>query len=265
MAKSIPPRCRPELREALASLKPGEFSSVLQVATGFVILKVLPAKQESLASGTAGQGMGPDRDLHSGGKDAIQYPADVAGQVLADILFERYPKPDGWEQDLQEVCTIRKRSLSEGIEKLERLLADPQQLASKSPGDLIQTHYALAQLEAYQGNMDRAVKEWEAAYDLAARNIPAGLAQLAEVLGVAYLHKSQMENGVYRNPGEQCIFPPQKAACYRQANDSEEAIEYFAKYLELRPERPDTEQVKWLLNLAYMTLGNYPPECRRST
>ncbi len=253
-----PTTLRPELREALASLKPGEFSSVLQVATGFVILKVLPAKQESLASGTAGQGMGPDRDLHSGGKDAIQYPADVAGQVLADILFERYPKPDGWEQDLQEVCTIRKRSLSEGIEKLERLLADPQQLASKSPGDLIQTHYALAQLEAYQGNMDRAVKEWEAAYDLAARNIPAGLAQLAEVLGVAYLHKSQMENGVYRNPGEQCIFPPQKAACYRQANDSEEAIEYFAKYLELRPERPDTEQVKWLLNLAYMTLGKYP-------
>ena len=177
-----------------------------------------------MTSGTAGQGMGPDRDLHSAGKAAIQYPADVAGQVLADMLFERYPKPEGWEQDLQEVCTIRKRSLSEGVERLERLLADPQQVASKSSVDLIQTHYALAQLEAYQGNMDRAVKEWEAAYDLAARNIPAGLPQLTEVLGVAYLHKSQIKNGVYQNPGEQCIFPPRGTACYRHVDDSEKAI-----------------------------------------
>ena len=259
-----PAALRPELRDALASLKPGEVSGAIQVPTGFVIVKALADEQPSVGQGmgpgqgAAGQGMGPNRDLHLSAKGAIQYPADVAGQVLADMLFQKYPKLARWDQDLQQVCMIRKRSLADGIEVLEKQLANTTQMASKTPFDVIQTHYALAQLEAYQGNMDHAVQEWEAAYKAAASDVPAGLPQLTEVLGVAYLHKSQMENGVYQNPGEQCVFPPRENLCYRQAGDSEKAVDYFTKYLELKPERPDAEQVKWLLNLAYMTLGKYP-------
>jgi len=255
---------RPELREALASLKPGEVSGAIHVPTGFVIVKALAQEQHQVGQGmgpgqgATGQGMGPNRDLHLSAKGAIQYPADVAGQVLADMLFQKYPKPDGWDQDMQEVCTIRKRSLAEGTAGLEKLLADPKQIANKTPFDVIQTHYALAQLEAYEGNMDGAVQQWEAAYKVAASDVPAGLPQLTEVLGVAYLHKSQMENGVYQTPGEQCIFPPRENLCYRQTGDSGKAIDYLTKYLELTPGRPDIEQVKWLLNVAYMTLGKYP-------
>lgn len=253
-----PATLRPELRAALTLLKPEEVSSAIQLARGFVILKLLPDKHEPEGMGAAGQGMGPNRALHSADTSAIQYPVDVAGQVLADMLFEQYPKPDGWEQNLAEVCSVRKRSLAEGVERLKKLLADPRQVASKSPMDMIQAHYALAQLEAYQGNMDEAVAEWESAYKLAAVNVPAGLPQLTEVLGVAYLHQSQMENGVFQHPGERCIFPPRGNACYRNTGDSAKAIDYFTKYLELRPEQPDAVQVKWLLNLAYMTLGEYP-------
>jgi len=259
-----PASMRPELRTALQSLKPGELSRVVRVPTGFVILKVLSKTPEQVGpgmgsgQGTAGQGMGPNRDLHLAGRGAIRYPADVAGQVLADMLFQKYPKPTGWEQDLQEVCAARKQSLADGIRVLERLLADPLQLATKTPFDVIQTYYGLAQLEAYKGNMDAAVKEWEAAYKLAVADVPAGIPQLTEVLGVAYLHKSEMENDAYRNPGERCVFPPQRNLCYQQTSDSEKAIKYLTKYLELRPERPDAVQVKWLLNLSYMTLGEYP-------
>lgn len=264
-----PALLRPELRQAVESMKPGDVSGVIKVATGYVILKLLSrtpgaaAQRHSGAAGTApqtapGQGMGPDRDLLVGGKGAIQYPADVAGQVLADMLFQKYPKPAGWEQDLQEVCEVRKRSLADGIEALRKLLNDPARMATETPFDAIQTHYGLAQLEAYRGDMDTAVQQWEAAYKIASAKVPAGIPQLTEVLGVAYLHKSEMENGAYTNPGDRCLFPPQKPSCYPRTNDSEKAIEYFTKYLELKPERPDTVQVKWLLNLAYMTLGKYP-------
>jgi len=41
--------------------------------------------------------------------------------------------------------------------------------------------------------MDQAVDTWEAAYKIAAAEIPAGIPQLMEVLGVAYLHKSENE------------------------------------------------------------------------
>lgn len=260
---------RPELRAVVESLKPGEVSGMVRVPTGFVILKLLGKTQEQTRrakgpagsapeQGAAGQGMGPNRDLHLAGKGAIQYPADVAGQVLADMLFQKFSKPGGWEQDLHQVCAVRKQSLAQGIEALENVLADSVKMAGKSPFDAIQTHYGLAQLEAYQGNMDRAIREWEQAYKLAAAEVPAGIPQLDEVLGVAYLHKSEMENGVYREPGDICIFPPRGNACYRQTGDSQKAINYLTKYLELNSERPDTVQVKWLLNLAYMTLGKYP-------
>jgi tetratricopeptide (TPR) repeat protein len=260
---------RPELRTVVESLRPEQISGIVKVSTGYVILKLLSKTQgqQSQGNGSAfsapipagvGQGMGPNRDLHLAGKGAIQYPADVAGQVLADMLFQKFPKPAGWEQDLQQVCSARKQSLAQGTKVLENVLADRAQLARKSSFDVIQTYYGLAQLEAYQGHMEAAIKEWEQAYKLAATDVPQGIPQLAEVLGVAYFHKSEMQNDVYREPGELCTFPPSESVCYRQTSDSQKAVEYMTQYLELQPERPDVVQVKWLLNIAYMTLGKYP-------
>ena len=260
---------RPELRAAVERLQPRHFSGIVKVPTGFVIVKLLARKEGwkaptnsappgAVNQSATGQGMGPNRDLHLAGKGAIHYPADVAGQVLADMLFQKFPKPAGWEQDLQEVCAARRQSLAEGIKALEKTAADSGKITATTPYDAIQTHYGLAQLQAYQGNMDVAVKEWQAAYKLAVADVPAGVPQLAEVLGVAYLHKSEMENDVYRKPLDRCTFPPRTSSCYPQTSDSEKAIEYLTKYLELKPERADAVQVKWLLNLAYITLGKYP-------
>jgi tetratricopeptide (TPR) repeat protein len=248
---------RPELREALKGLAPGQTTGVIQVASGYVILKVLPESQAA-----PGQGMGPgqSRDAPLAGKSAIRYPADVAGQVIADMLFQKFPKPAGWEQDLRAVCDARTQSLAQGIAHLEELFAPEKsaRLGAMTPFDVIQSHYALAQLHAYKGEMDKAVEQWEAAYKIALSDIPAGVPQLTEVLGVAYLHKSEMENDIFNHPGERCLFPPRLASPYRITADSEKALQFFQKYLAIKPERADQLQVKWLLNLTYMTLGKYP-------
>jgi tetratricopeptide (TPR) repeat protein len=252
-----PSTLRPELREALKEIHSGQTTAVIAVPSGYVILKLLSEIQPSVA-----QGMGPGqtRDLTLASQGAVRYPADVAGQVLADMLFQKFPKPANWEQDLPGICEIRKRSLSEGVARLQELFepANKSRLDAMKPFDVIQSHYALAQLQAYQGNMEQAVEQWEAAYEIAAAEIPAGIPQLTEVLGVAYLHKSEMTNNVYRDPEDWCLFPPRLAKPYRVTGDSEKAIEYFLKYLAIKPERPDRVQVKWLLNLAYMTIGKYP-------
>lgn len=250
---------RPESREALAGLKPGQITGAIKVPSGYLILKVLPEKRDAAGQDTGpAQGMAAQRNLHLAGRGAIQYPADVAGQVIAEMLFQKFPKPANWSQDLHSVCDVRKQSLAQAVQQLEQLLADPQRLSNMRPFDVVQEHYALAQIEAYQGSMDKAVEQWEAAYRIASAQIPVGVPQLIEVLGVAYLHKSEMENDVYRKPGERCLFPPPPGVRYQKAEDSEKAIEYFRKYLELKPERAHVLQVKWLLNLAYMTLGEYP-------
>ncbi|MGB7140313.1 MAG: FG-GAP-like repeat-containing protein [Candidatus Acidiferrum sp.] len=248
---------RPELREALKGIEPGQMTAAIAVPSGYVILKVLSQNQAA-----EGQGMGPGQNRNSppGGKSAIRYPADVAGQVIADMLFQKFPKPVNWGQDLQAICDIRKQSLAQGIARLQELFMPEShpRVEAMTAFNVIQSHYALAQLQAYQGNMDKAIEQWEAAYKIAVSDVPAGVSQLTNVLGVAYFHKSEMENDVYRHPGDRCLFPPRKADPYRITADSEKAIRFFLKYLAQKPERPDSLQVKWLLNLAYMTLGKYP-------
>jgi hypothetical protein len=52
-----------------------------------------------------------------------------------------------------------------------------------------------------------------------------------------------------------CIFPLERGAIHVQQDGSREAIEHFTTYLE---EWPGDLCIRWLLNLAYMTLGEYP-------
>ncbi|PYU43551.1 MAG: hypothetical protein DMG53_17850 [Acidobacteria bacterium] len=257
-----PATLRIELREALKGLAPGQVSGIVELQNppntviGYAILRIL-SKNESPSAGR--QSMGVNRDLPLSAKGALRFPVDIAGQVIANLLFQKFPKPVGWSQDLSEICRIRKQSLSNMVDRLEKRLdpLHPEQLSGEKPFDVIQEHYALAQLHAYQGNMDQAIKQWEAAYRIAAE-IPGGRPQLEEVLGTAHLHKAEIENGVYRTPGDRCLFPPRPGnpfPKYEISSDSIKAIQYFTKYLETKPE--DLE-VKWLLNLAYMTLGKYP-------
>lgn len=243
---------RPELREALHGVGPDQITNIVKVPGGYALLKVLPASE-----GTVGQGMGANRDLPLSGKSSIKYPVDVAGQVLADLAFQKYPKPSGWEQNLKAICEIRQKSLSLLEDRIKTRVHSPEPAGSTpdNPVDLIQARYALAQVEAYQGKMDEAVSEWEAAYKIAVASVPAGVAQLDAVLGVAYLHKSEMDNDVYRHPADKCVFPPRPGMKYDNVADSGKAVEHFLNYLS---QKPDDVQTKWLLNLAYMTMGKYP-------
>jgi hypothetical protein len=131
--------------------------------------------------------------------------------------------------------------------------ADPDRV---SPSDRFYSHGALAQLKAYMGDMDSAIREWTIQYQIAQSSLPDAVTYMQETLGVAYLHKSEMENGVYRDSGSQDIFPPlHPGAHYAKREDSELAVQYLLQSLE---RAPNNLAVKWLLNLAYMTLGEYP-------
>src|SRR6185369_16604062 len=122
-------------------------------------------------------------------------------------------------------------------------------LAQHPPIDVMSMRVAVGQVYAYHGDMAKALPPWETAYRLASADLPRALPYLEELLGIGYLHKSEIENDVYRHPGERCLFPMDPAAKYTKTVDSEKAIQYFLKFLK---ERPNDIEVKWLLNLAYM-------------
>jgi tetratricopeptide (TPR) repeat protein len=252
MGQVVPATLRSELRDALQGVAPGQITRVIKLPSGYSILKVLSAHESPDSNSAVAARMQP---LAATG--AIRYAPNVGGKAEADLAFRNYPKADGWSQDLHGMCEIRKKSLSQIIDQLEKSLptAHSEGLPQGRPLDEIEMHYGLANLYSYKGEMDKAVAQWEAAYQIAQSQLPGAMPELEEVLGIAHLHKSEIDNDAYRNPGERCIWPPRQSTRYQKTGDSEKAVEYFLKYL---ARKPDTLDIRWLLNVAYMTLGSYP-------
>jgi len=242
-----------ELRDALDGVAPGKLTNVVQVPAGYAILKVLPDSE--IPPQTANSPPLPTATAACVLRPAVL----VSGFGEADTIFRNFPKSEGWDRDLQQICAIRQLSIPITLERLDKAL-DPRspQAQNSAPLDLMQAHYAAAELHAFQGEMGKAIAQWNAANQVVKTSLPDAVPVMEETLGVAYFHKSEMENGEYRNPGDRCIFPPRANVPYpkfRNGEDSEKAIQYFQQYL---AQKPDDLEVKWMLNLAYVTLGKYP-------
>jgi len=253
MGRLDPATLRPELRNALQSITPGKFTGVVQTSSGYAILKVVSPSESTPLQNTA-----PARILPSSATGTIRYAPNVGGKGEADLAFRNFPKPEGWNQNLHAMCDIRQNSLASVISHILKNLdpSNPEGVAhNERPIDLIQMHYALANVYAYEGEMEKSIEQWQTAYEIASAQLPGAMPELEEVLGIAYLHQSEMENDVYRHPGDQCIFPPAANKSVARPALSQEAIEYLLKYLQ---RKPDALDVRWILNLAYMTLGKYP-------
>lgn len=250
VGKLAPTQLRVELRNAVQGLNVGQLSSVVQIPSGFAVLKVLPATPASSEANTRRMS-----SLLATG--AIRYGAQVSGLNEAEAALFDYAKQGDWNRDLPKTCKLRQESLAAAKAAITSALASGQATDdARESAQNVQAHAVLAQLYGYSGEMDQSLAEWKAAYDLALTEDPRYLPNLQESLGAAYLHKSEMENGIYEGSKSLDIFPPlHPHDSYKQKEDSRRAIEYLQKYLQGHP----TElEARWLLNLAYMTLGEYP-------
>ena len=110
-----------------------------------------------------------------------------------------------------------------------------------------------------------------AAYEVLqrARELVNGSDQLAEewlysivfFQGVVGLRAGELENCLECRGEGACIFPIPPTAVHTKPAGSRLAIQHFTEYLE---QFPSDAGVRWLLNVAYMTLGEYPAKVPRS-
>src|SRR5581483_11635845 len=82
-----------------------------------------------------------------------------------------------------------------------------------------------------------------------------GLYSVIYLQGVTALRRGETENCVMCRGESSCILPIAPTAVHTVPEGSRLAVHHFMEYLE---QFPDDLAVRWLLNLAHMTLGEHP-------
>jgi hypothetical protein len=255
MGAMDPSMLRAELKSALGGVAPGHITPVAHIPEGYAILKVLSPDQVTEMEKTVRARQAAVSAVSAPG--AIKYTPNVSGVGEVESIFFNSRKPPGWAQDLQQTCQTRIDTMTNATTKMEGVLdpANAAALANQSPLDVTQEYYSLGELYAYPGKMDEAIEQYLKGYQLALAQVPAVVPQFELELGIAYLHKSEMENDIYTHPEYHESYPLTADKAFAKKEDSQQAIQYLEKVL---AKIPDDLTAKWLLNYAYMTVGEYP-------
>ncbi|MFM9961515.1 MAG: FG-GAP-like repeat-containing protein [Planctomycetaceae bacterium] len=155
--------------------------------------------------------------------------------------------------DLRTALEARGR----GLTVLTAELARQESRQAAPTMEMARLHYQIATLLLYEGRFEEASASLNAALKIGpVVAMPADVrANLTALLGVSSLRQGEVENCIQCVGPSSCIFPISPAAVHTQPNGSRQAIKHFTEYLELVP---GDLRVRWNLNLAYMTLGEYP-------
>jgi tetratricopeptide (TPR) repeat protein len=247
LGKVDPATLREEMRTAIRGLGPGQVSPVFRLPSGFAIAKVIePGELTGIEDSRRA------RQAAIRAEGSIRFDLNVSGLNEADAALNNFAKPAGWNLDLSQACATRRQSLADVTDRAEKMAADD---SSRPPTDTMSLHIALGQIHIYRAEMDQAIAQFEAALRIASTAAPRAVPDIEELLGVAYLHRSEMANDVYAHPGERCLFPIRPEFKYLKTADSQKAIEHLMASLQ---QRPNDIETRWLLNLAHMTMGNHP-------
>ncbi len=122
-------------------------------------------------------------------------------------------------------------------------------------------HYfqGIDQLRA--GKTEDAIKNFEAITNIASDTLikyglnPLEIKRANNYLGLSYLRLGEQENCILNHTAASCIIPIAEAGFHLKEEGSRKAIATFEKLLK---QQQNDYANRWLLNIAYMTLGEYP-------
>ena len=173
-------------------------------------------------------------------------------------------------EQMLDILTRKKLQQADSVFFGDAQLRMAEQMLTQLPASapVIQRIYALQMIGEEQlkhGRTQRALESQLAALKLLAQESD----QLAEneesltgvevkmlfLVALSYLRIGEIENCVNCRTGESCILPIRNGGIHQEQAGSRHAIEYFQRVL---AKDPDHAGARWLLNIAYMTIGEYP-------
>lgn len=84
------------------------------------------------------------------------------------------------------------------------------------------------------------------------------IVNVLDLLALAWLRLGEQQNCLLNHSSASCLFPVQGEGVHTLTEGSEQAIHYYERLL--TDHDPGNLEYRWLLNIAYMTLGKYPEE-----
>lgn len=144
----------------------------------------------------------------------------------------------------------------EKVKQLEKKLDEMEVGAARN---LVLYDYGLELLRS--GKTEKAIEVFENFHNFFLEKVfpdkDKTLNEFKTQLAIAYLRKAEQENCIANHNNESCIIPISEKARHINREGSTKAIEYLEAYLE---NSPFNYEIQYLLNIAYMTLGEYPDQ-----
>jgi len=109
-----------------------------------------------------------------------------------------------------------------------------------------QTEEAIKILEPLLGTLENASEDVQRQF----------MENVIDLLALAYLRLGEQQNCLLNHSSVSCLFPIQDGGFHKLTAGSENAIEYYEQLL--ADWQPSSMEYRWLLNIAYMTLGKHP-------
>ena len=165
------------------------------------------------------------------------------------------------------LAAVRAQNLDDnpyqGEGQLRQLEDQLQALPDVAPAqDRIRLHFRLGIAELFLGRERRAIDHLAAAEKMLAgqHSVPAQVVnEIHFRLGLAWLRLGETQNCVLNPSADHCILPIRPGGFHTLPEGSRQAIPYFQAVLDnTAAEERLRLSARWLLNIAYMTLGQYP-------
>jgi tetratricopeptide (TPR) repeat protein len=141
----------------------------------------------------------------------------------------------------------------------EAILRSSDSLLNASPAknEVIQIKYRKANALLELGQEQKAIDVFQDMLTNTPTSDDGQRKFLMKDLAMAYLRLGERTNCVQHHSAESCIFPISVGGVHQDKTGSQKAIEV---YKQLLADNPNDLESKWLLNIAYMTIGGYPQE-----
>ena len=107
------------------------------------------------------------------------------------------------------------------------------------------------------GEEQKAIEVYEALLKTSEEGEVFDKEKVQPQLALAYLRLGEKMNCLHNHSAESCIFPISFSGMHKDKYGSQKAIELYESILR---HNPRNLEARWLLNIAYMTIGGYPQD-----